>query len=620
MSTFFNDTNRFAPAETILEKRVDGSFVMTSPMSLESHVQSIGEWLDHWAEKRPHATYLAERQGGAWRELTYSDVRAKVGCLAEGLLGLGLRSGAPLVVLSENDLDHALLILAAQYVGIPVASVSVAYSKNEQAVAKLQAILASLEPGAVFINDPKNYQVLAEQVQFEAPVLTSKNSELISGSLPLSDLYKKEESEVVKKAHDQVTPETHARYLLTSGSTGTPKVVVNTHKMLCANQQSIRQCWRFLDQEEIIVLDWLPWSHTFGANHNFNLVLSNGGRLYIDDGRPMPGLIDRTIENLKSVKPTLYFNVPRGYEALLSYLRADSGLREALFGRSKMLFYAAAALPQYCWDELIELAKTVRTEPLFFASEWGATETSPVLTSVHFETDKPGNLGLPVPGVSIKFVPSGDKLEMRVKGPSVFSEYLNAPDLTVNAFDEEGFYKIGDAGYLVDEAVPERGIRFNGRVAEDFKLTTGTWVSVGTMRPALVSALSPYALDCVIAGHDHDFVGALVFITDALRELAGPEGKGMSSEELSQNTSVRGAVLNALAAFAKERPASSQHPAKVLLLNDAPSMEKGELTDKGYLNQRNALKNRAEDVEKLFSQRLSQSVICLTELEEVCEP
>ena len=354
--------------------------------------------------------------------------------------------------------------------------------------------------------------------------------------------------------------------------------------------------------------------HVFGANHNFNLVLRNGGTLYIDDGRPLPGQIDRTVENIKSVRPTLFFNVPRGYEALLPYLERDEALADALFGRLELLFYAAAALPQSSWQRLVARAAQVREAPLFFATEWGSTETSPVVTSVHFQLDKAGNIGLPVPGTQLRFVPSGDKLEMRVRGPSVFPRYLNDPQSTEAAFDELGFYRIGDAGRLVDPERPELGVLFDGRVTEDFKLSSGTWVSVGTLRPRLVSALAPYASDCVICGHDRDVIGALVYPTPALRELLGKAGEGMSGAQLALQPEVRLALCAGLQALARDFPASSQHAVRLLILDTPPSLNDGEITDKGYINQRAALTLRAEAVQRLYADTLDQDVILLAEV------
>ncbi|MEB3081528.1 feruloyl-CoA synthase [Pseudomonas aeruginosa] len=613
MNDFFTDPARLAPARVAVEPCAGDGFVMRSLDSLQPYARCIGEWLERWAVETPERTFLAERRNGGWFRLSYREVRQRIGSLAQGLLELDLAEGRPVLMLSDNDIDQALLSLAAMHVGIPVSTVSVAYSRNTSSgCSKLKAIVEVLRPGAIFVSDGDAYCRAIELVRPDCLVVAARNAQEIPGALPLPLLYKTE-SPAVMQAFARIDGSTPARYLMTSGSTGTPKAVVNTHGMLCANQQAIAQCWRFIEHCEMVVLDWLPWSHTFGANHNFNMVLRNGGSLFIDDGRPVPGLIDRTVENIKSVKPTLFFNVPRGYEALLPYLERDEELAQALFGRLDMLFYAAAALPQSTWQRLVACAAQVREKPLFFTTEWGATETSPVLTSVHFALDKPGNIGLPVPGVEIKFMPSGDKLEMRVRGPSVFSRYLDDPAKTAEAFDEEGFYRIGDAGRLADAERPERGILFDGRVTEDFKLTTGTWVSVGTLRPRLVSALAPYASDCVICGHDQETVGALMYPSPALRELLGEDGQGMSVDQLALEPSVRLALCAGLQALAKEFPASSQHVVRLVILDSPPNLDAGEITDKGYINQRTALALRADQVKRLYADSLDPAVILLAE-------
>jgi len=613
MYEFFNDPTCLAPARVLYEPGPDGSFTLSSAEPLHPYARCIGEWLDHWALQTPERPYLAERRNGVWFTLTYREVRQRVGALAQGLLELNTAPGRPVLMLSENDIDQALLTLAAMHVGIPVSTVSVAYARNTgSGCGKLKAIVQVLEPAAIFVNDGDAYYRAIELVNPDCPVIAARNAQEIPDALALPSLYKAE-TPAVAAAFARVNGETPARYLLTSGSTGAPKAVINTHGMLCANQQAIAQCWRFVEHCEMVVLDWLPWSHVFGANHNFNLVLRNGGTLYIDDGRPVPGQIDRTVENIKSVKPTLFFNVPRGYEALLPYLDRDEELAKALFGRSQLLFYAAAALPQSTWSRLVESAARVRRTPLFFTTEWGSTETSPVVTSVHFELNQPGNIGLPVPGTQIKFVPSGDKLEMRVRGPSVFSRYLNDPVNTLAAFDEEGFYKIGDAGRLVDPQHPERGILFDGRVTEDFKLSSGTWVSVGTLRPRLVSALSPYVSDCVICGHDREVIGALVYPTAALRALLDEAGCEPGAA-LALDPQVRLALCAGLQALAKDFPASSQHAVRLIILDSPPSLDDGEITDKGYINQRVALSLRADAVKRLYADTLGQDVILLAEV------
>ncbi|MCW8277787.1 feruloyl-CoA synthase [Pseudomonas sp. PCH199] len=613
MYDFFDDPAKLAPARVSVEPGEAGSFILRSPEQLQPYARCIGEWLERWARETPLRPYLAERRNGIWFTLNYSEVRQRVGALAQGLLELDTVPGRPVLVLSENDIDQALISLAAMHVGIPVATVSVAYSRNTQSgCSKLKSIVAQLQPALIFINDGDTYRRTIELIRPDCPVVVARNAQAVPGALPLPMLYRVESAQVME-TFLRLDGDVPARYMLTSGSTGTPKVVINTHRMLCANQQSIAQCWRFLEGSEMVVVDWLPWSHTFAANHNFNMVLRNGGTLYIDDGLPVTGRIERTVENIKSVQPTVFFNVPRGYEALLPYLERDEELAQALFGRLDMLFYAAAALPQSTWDRLMACAEKVREKPLFFTSEWGATETSPVLTNVHYRLDKPGNIGLPVPGVEIKFVPSGDKLEMRVRGPSVFQQYLNDPQGSLEAFDEQGFYQIGDAGRLLDPERPEKGIVFDGRVTEDFKLTTGTWVSVGTLRPRLVSVLAPYASDSVICGHDRDVIGALIYPTPALRALAGAAGKRMTAEQLSMQPAVRLALITGMQTLAQQFPASSQHAVRMVILDSPPSLDDGEITDKGYINQRAALGLRAGAVKRLYAETLDPAVILLDE-------
>lgn len=614
MYDFYEDTAQLAPAQVLRELRADGSFILKSPEPLQAYARCVGEWLEHWAVQAPDRAYLAERRGSGWFSLSYAQVRQRVGSLAQGLLELDLQPGRPLLMLSENDIDQALLSLAAMHVGIPVSTVSVAYSRNTASgCSKLRAIIQVLKPAAIFVSDGDAYFEAVRLIQPNCHILAARNAQEIAGAIALPLLYKSETPAVIDAFH-RIDGDTPARFLMTSGSTGVPKAVINTHGMMCANQQAIAQCWRFVEQGELVVLDWLPWSHVFGANHNFNLVLRNGGTLYIDDGLPLPGQIDRTIENIKSVKPTLFFNVPRGYEVLLPYLERDEDLAEALFGRLRLLFYAAAALPQSSWDRLVNCARKVRSEPLFFATEWGSTETSPVVTNVHFQTIGAGVIGLPVPGTELKFVPSGDKLEMRVRGPSVFPRYLDDQSNTEAAFDEEGFYRIGDAGRLVDPERPELGVQFDGRVTEDFKLTTGTWVSVGTLRTRLVSALSPYASDCVICGHDREAIGALVYPTAALRDLLGREGRTMTGSELAMHAEVRLALCGGLQSLAKDFPATSQHATRLIILDSPPSLADGEITDKGYINQRTALSLRVDAVKRLYAENLGQDVILLAEV------
>jgi feruloyl-CoA synthase len=420
------------------------------------------------------------------------------------------------------------------------------------------------------------------------PLVFSQGAGSVPGALPFARLLDTPETGAVAEAYARVTPDTHAKYLLTSGSTGTPKVVINTQRMLCANQQMLAQTLRFLAHEKPVLLDWLPWSHTFGSNHNLNMALRHGGTLYIDDGRPLPALVARTLAHLKTVQPTVYFNVPRGYEMMLPALEADLDLAHRLLGRLRMLFYAGAGMPPATWQRLEALATKVREQPLWMTTSWGSTETAPAVTFANWRLDRPGVIGLPMPGAEVKFVPAGGgKLELRIRGDNVTPGYRHNPEATAAAFDEDGYYRIGDAGLLRDEADPLQGIVFDGRVAEDFKLTSGTWVSVGTLRVKLVSALSPWVADAVITGHDRGELGALLFLSEAGRAL--PEAE--RAERLHEG----------LVRLAAEGGGSSQVPTRLRWLDGLPDAASGEITDKGYLNQRIALTRRAAEVAALHA-------------------
>lgn len=593
---FFENPSVLAPPRTVKIDFDDGTFVLRSPEPLQPYARCIGEWIERWAAETPDVLALAERDAqGDWRQVTWGELRQMIGSIAQSLLGLRLAPHRPIVVLSDNSIDHVLLMLAAMHIGRVVCTVSSAYCRMTRDYSKVHRILRTLDPALVYAADVDVYGPAVSSARLDAVAVFSHGAESCPGALSFDSLLRTTESGQVREAFEAILPDTPAKYLLTSGSTGHPKVVINTHRMLCANQQMIAQAWRFLGREKPIVLDWLPWSHTFGGNHNLNLVLRNGGTLYIDEGRPVPGLVDKTVRNLREVRPNLYFNVPRGYDMLLPYLEADEALARDFFGRLRMVFYAGAALPQATWERLEAVARKVRDEPVWFTTAWGSTETSPAVTSAHWRLDRAGCLGLPLPGMELKFVPNGEKLELRVKGVSVFPGYRNAADLTAQAFDEEGYYKIGDAGYLLDPAHPEKGVAFNGRVSEDFKLTTGTWVSVGTLRVKVVSALAPLAQDVVVTGHDRAEVGVLVFLSPAARELPPEE--------------VRQRVASALRQLRGESGGSSQAPTRALLLPDAPSVDAGEITDKGYINQRAVLARRAAEVEALYASPTDARVI-----------
>ena len=586
----FDDPTLLAPPQVLREVLPGGGFVLRSPEALGPVARCIGEWLEHWAQHTPTSAAFAERaRDGSWRRLNWQQTREQVGRVAQGLLKLKLPPVAPIVALSDNSLDQLLLLLAGMHIGRAVCTVSSAYSRLSKDHQKIHGILSTLRPALVYASSVAVYgaAVAASGLGDDVAVVFSEGAEAHAGARRFASLAQVDETPAVMNAFRAITPDTHAKYLLTSGSTGQPKVVINTHHMLCANQQMVAQAWRFLDHEKPVICDWLPWSHTFGGNHNLNLVLRNGGELVIDEGRPAPGLIEKSARNLAEVRPTLYFNVPRGLDLLLPLLEADAALAAAFFSRLRAVFYAGAALPQATWERLQALAVRTRGSPVWLTTSWGSTETSPAITSAHWQLERAGVIGLPLPGMELKFIPNGGKLEMRVRGVSVFPGYRNAPELNAQAFDEDGYYRIGDAGFLADEMWPEHGVVFNGRVAEDFKLTSGTWVSVGTLRVRVISALAPWAQDVVVTGHDGDEVGLLVFPSAA--------GAALAPEVCAQH------IAAGLAAMRREGGGSSMTPSRAWVLQEAPSVDAGEITDKGYLNQSAVLRLRAAEVQALHA-------------------
>ena len=561
---------KLAPAKVDIDKRADGTILMRSPQKLGPYPRCLTEWLVKWSDRTPEAVFLQERQAEGWRKLSYRQTYGEVRRIAQALLDLGLGAEKPVAILSDNSIDHALLALGAMHVGVPVAPISPAYSLMSKDFAKLKMIFELLRPGLVWTADPAKF----------APALQAVGAKSIS----IQDLLKTNPGSTLEREFAAIKSDSTAKILFTSGSTGVPKGVINTHRMLCANQQMLAQAWPFVEEKPPVVVDWLPWNHTFGGNHNFNLVLRNGGTMVIDGGKPVPGLVETTVRNLTEVAPTMYFNVPRGFDLLLPFLEKDERLRRNFFSRLDMIFYAAAALPQNLWDRLKSLSQRENRNPAML-SAWGSTETSPLATSVHFPMDRPGVIGLPVAGCELKLVPAAGKLEVRVRGENVTPGYFRRRDLTTAAFDDEGFYRIGDAVKFADAADPAKGIVFDGRVAEDFKLSTGTWVHVGAVRVKLIAAGDPLIQDAVITGHDRDEIGALVFLSAAAKTL--------SPEELKKK------LLHAIDQFSGE--ASSARPARLMVMGEPPSIDANEITDKGYMNQRAVLERRKDLVERLYS-------------------
>jgi len=607
-----NPASLFAIPAIVAERRSDGSTIIRSTTPLKPAARCVGDWLEHWARTAPDRIYLGERSGdGPWTTVSYGDALRQVRAIAAWILAEGLSADRPLAVLSDNSVDHALLALGAMHAGVPIAAISPAYSLMSKDFEKLKSMIRLLQPGAIYVSGTTPFAAALAAIR---PLHQAK---IISGgadddAIPFRAVASTPETPEVAKAFAAVTPDTIAKFLFTSGSTGTPKAVINTQRMLTSSQQAKAQTWTFLDGvgEGLTILDWLPWSHTFGANHNFNLVLRNGGTLYIDGGKPAPGLFNTSLANLRSVVPTVYFNVPRGFDMLITALREDDELRRKFFGGVRLAFYAAAALPQNQWEAMEELSAKTIGQRLPLVSAWGSTETSPLATDCHFQAERSGNIGVPIPGTELKLVPSGDKLEVRVRGPNVMPGYWKAPELTAQAFDAEGFYLIGDAMKFADPARPELGLFFDGRVAEDFKLSSGTWVSVGMLRVAGIAALAPLAQDIVVTGHDRDEVRFLVFPNIAACRAHTGLPEAASADEVIGHEKVRAAIAQGLARLKSQSPNSSGHATRALLLAEPASVDGGEITDKGYINQRAVLTRRAAAVTQLNDDASGAGIDC----------
>ena len=563
---------RLARSEVAVERRADGTLHLRCRAELGPYPRKITERLHHWALVAPDRVLFAQRDAaGGWRTISYAQALERARRIAAGLLARGLSPDRPVVVLSGNDLEHAVIELGALVAGVPYAPISPAYSLMSTDFARLRGIIELLTPGLVYASQRAAYaRAIAAAVPPETEVVYGDDVGQLEAAV----------TPAVDAAHEAVGPDTIAKFLFTSGSTGAPKAVINTQRMWCANQEMARSVLAFVQDEPPVLVEWAPWHHTAGGNKDFGLVLFNGGTMYIDEGKPLPGGIEVTARNLAEVSPTFYFTVPRGFEALLPYLERDAALRASFFARLKVLWFAGAGISQRVFDAYKALARETLGEEVLFLTGLGSTETAPFAMGRTWNTADAANMGLPTPGTDLKLVPFEDRFEARLKGPHIFPGYWRQPELTAQAFDDEGYYRLGDTFVLADAADVQQGLIFRGRMAEDFKLATGTWVHVGPLRARLIEHFAPLVRDAVIAGEERDDIRALLL-------LHGPAPADRLDE--------------LLASFNASATGSSNRVARVAVLDEPPSLDAGEITDKGTLNQKAILRRRSALVEALYS-------------------
>jgi feruloyl-CoA synthase len=598
-----------APPAVEREALPGGGWRLWNPNPLQPYPDHLIECLRKRAAEAPDKTFLAQRDGaGGWRELTFGEAARQSANIAQALIDRRHGPDRPLAILSDNSIEFGLIELGAMHVGIPVLPISSAYSLMSTDHEKLRTVVAHHEPSVIYVDDAGPFaRALAslEEAQFE--LITNVPSE---GATPLADLIAVEATAEVEERLAQIGPDTIAKILLTSGSTGQPKGVINTQRMMCANQAMKAQTWPFLRERPPVIIDWLPWNHTFGGNYCFNLALYAGGTFYIDEGRPAPGRFQATLDNLREISPTVYLNVPRGFDVLVPELEADDALRDNLFRNLDALFFAGAALPQSTRERLEALSVAARGIRLPILTSLGATETGPAGTYLTWDSPVWGNVGVPLPGAEMKLIPNGDKLEAWFRGPHVTPGYYKEPELTANAFDDEGFFSIGDAVKFLDPDDPAKGLIFDGRVAENFKLSSGTWVAAGTLRLAAISAGAPVIQDAVVTGHDRNELGLLAFPNPAgCRALCPDAPDDEPLDRLIERREIKARLKEGLAGHNRANPASSTRITRVLMMAEPAAIDAGEITDKGYINQRAVLARRADLVERLYAEPAGDDVV-----------
>ena len=601
---------RFGVTRAILRDGADGVRYLRAEPALQDHALRITDRFVQGAEKHPDRIFMARRQRNAdgstgdWITVSWREALQRARSIGQALLDRGLSAERPVAILGENSIEHALLALGALYAGIPHCPVSPAYSLVSQDFDKLRHVLATLTPGLVFAPDARYARAVQATVAADVEVVLGEGRIEGRETTPLAQLLATQPTPAVEAAMQATGPDTITKFLFTSGSTKLPKAVINTHAMWCANQQQMRQSMPVLAEEPPVLVDWLPWNHTFGGNHNVGLVLYNGGTLYIDDGKPTPALMHETLRNLREIAPTVYFNVPTGFEAIAHAMQTDPVLRKKLLSRVRMFFYAGAALAQPIWDLLHAVQAVEIGERIVMGTGLGMTESSPFAVFITNPDVKSGYIGLPTPGMELKLVPTQGKTEIRYKGPNVTPGYWRNPQASQECLDEEGFFCTGDAVLWIDPTNPHLGLKFDGRIAEDFKLATGTFVSVGPLRAKIINAGTPYVQDAVITGLNRNEVGALLFPRPEIRKLAPHLPAETPLKEVLESAAVQDHFQDVVDALAQQATGSANRVARLHLMHEAPSIDKGEVTDKGSINQRAVLQHRDALVQAFHDDRL----------------
>ncbi|MAI92052.1 feruloyl-CoA synthase [Ponticaulis sp.] len=608
----------YLPQKLNVTQRENGSILLENGQPLRPWHPHMLAPIVYWAASDPERLWLAQRDPvdsnkPGWQEITYGEGLRRIRALAQGLLSQGAGPDKPVMILSRNSIEHALIMYAAMWAGSPVVPVTPAYALLSQDFARLNYADKLTEPGFIYVDDGQEYQRGIDGMNMKGRlVIYARNAPDYENAISLEGL-EETPTNAVDLAYDRLSPDAVAKYMLTSGSTGEPKAVINTHGNISSMVKMIRSVWNVERLDELsggqqVMVNFLPWSHTYGANAILHSMTDWGGVLYIDWGAPTPARLPEMIRNLKEVSPTQHTTVPAAWTAIATEIENDAALAKTFFERLLVMAYGGAAMGQDIYERIQKVAVETTGQRISLSAGYGATETSPTTSNVHWPSSVMGLIGLPLPGCTFKMAPVGEKYECRVKGPHITQGYFRNPEKTRDAFDEEGFYKLGDAVRFVDPEDPNKGLAFDGRIAEEFKLANGTWVSAGAVRVGAVSEVDGVLSDAVVCGLNQNKIGILGFLNpNFCKRLSGD----ISLEDMATHPEIRSAVENGLRFYNQKNPNASSRIAACILQPDMPSADAGEITEKGYLNQGKVQTLRADDVARLFADKYDDDVIVL---------